>query len=1025
MSALECYDWQNKSVEDGQDYYPDKNDLCYLCRCNRGYPTMCKTVSCAPPDCPNPRQIPGVCCKFECLDENGKATGVANGTGPPKVNTDVSGSPTDHTVTDLGLRLVASTVTTFLILALLLFLIHRFRQRRLLMTLRRYSRRREQLDDLVDSFSISPDFFGIQCPPYEDPPPPYTPPKPQPGEQPPPYEDINRNTEEPGSGCQHGSQVVSSNCDQNCSERGNNSSGTIRENTQQSENIVVGTMTNLTGTDRNRSWNGNVIQIFSSRHNRNSQAMNLGNPQDERNASVHFRSNSGGGQPSITMGIHTRNRHNRNRLSDSSFNTSPSRHPPTRHSASNNSSAAAALSLELRNTVRNYRNRINRQSSGNDNITLKSGDLSSSTTDIGESTTSADSLSSSPESPTFETEDRIPDNQNSHSTELLSEDANSTVKRFFDRQFGGLPKHRRYPTTMSQSWTSVPVSPPEQNFRQSVSLSSFQPKVQSQALQKSASMVSAVPPVSRQNLSRSKSEHLKTNGSLINQPYKSPVRNISHAGHAVRVAYKEPDEFPASLQQRSSCDFNVNTNVSSLSSNVSVCSSGVPASSRLAAAMLDPGDIIVTRRQDELRRLRLSHLLNNQALPSPVKPSEQPRSLQRSFSENSLNSSTVCSEIGAQGCDVAISNDAPYPPNTYRNFLQSCLANHNSRTTQSSGQQKTCSSDTRSSATFLKNPSFITSDQSESKYLQEQNVPTRTGQKLSTASMIHSWHAEHIDSCDDNSSAGEFCLNTLGRNTERNIEKKTFLDKDVTNIFFPYNKPNIKNLDIDHSSVPSSEMRACASQLYNLETETKKNRKDRKRSLFKRHSAGCFPINSGILEPRSMQKLSSIKPASVQYDKATTRTLPDSGAKDFSKKKTSSKNRKSDKHLVSIGPINSPKTVDITFLQARTSVDRPNSLHVSAHENFDSPVGCSQSVGKGEMRSKSLGRTDFISSQKPRQSESRVRKKRSSHGSHFEQERNLFKQELERVLYESPADGSVSKGSFVGLNQNPSAITQV
>lgn len=39
--------------------------------------------------------------------------------------------------TNLGLRLVASTVTSFLILALLLFMIHRLRQRRLLLMIRR------------------------------------------------------------------------------------------------------------------------------------------------------------------------------------------------------------------------------------------------------------------------------------------------------------------------------------------------------------------------------------------------------------------------------------------------------------------------------------------------------------------------------------------------------------------------------------------------------------------------------------------------------------------------------------------------------------------------------------------------------------------------------------------------------------------------------------------------------------------------------------------------------------------------
>ena len=37
----------------------------------------------------------------------------------------------------LGVRLVASTITSLLILSLLLFMIHRLRQRRLLITLRR------------------------------------------------------------------------------------------------------------------------------------------------------------------------------------------------------------------------------------------------------------------------------------------------------------------------------------------------------------------------------------------------------------------------------------------------------------------------------------------------------------------------------------------------------------------------------------------------------------------------------------------------------------------------------------------------------------------------------------------------------------------------------------------------------------------------------------------------------------------------------------------------------------------------
>ena len=46
-------------------------------------------------------------------------------------------SPGGMDTANLGLRLVASTVTSFLILALLLFMVHRLRQRRMLIMMRR------------------------------------------------------------------------------------------------------------------------------------------------------------------------------------------------------------------------------------------------------------------------------------------------------------------------------------------------------------------------------------------------------------------------------------------------------------------------------------------------------------------------------------------------------------------------------------------------------------------------------------------------------------------------------------------------------------------------------------------------------------------------------------------------------------------------------------------------------------------------------------------------------------------------
>ena len=67
--ALECTDWEGRSVVDGDDFNPKKEDPCYVCRCDNGQSTMCKSVSCgAPINCKYWQQIPGKCCQFECLD---------------------------------------------------------------------------------------------------------------------------------------------------------------------------------------------------------------------------------------------------------------------------------------------------------------------------------------------------------------------------------------------------------------------------------------------------------------------------------------------------------------------------------------------------------------------------------------------------------------------------------------------------------------------------------------------------------------------------------------------------------------------------------------------------------------------------------------------------------------------------------------------------------------------------------------------------------------------------------------------
>ncbi|ESO97735.1 hypothetical protein LOTGIDRAFT_228315 [Lottia gigantea] len=204
MDSAQCYDFQGNPVNNGEKYVPNKEDPCMTCICDKGFRIMCKSVACSPPgNCELWEQIEGVCCEYKCI-KSGSGNNVQGG-GPGNIfnvtNPELDGGRAleDESITNLGLRLVASTVTSFLVLALLLFMVHRLRQRRLLLAMRRFEAqaRRQQLEEADSDHYIPETFLGIECPPYEDPPPPYSPPKPHPrimpGEAPPPYEEIDQN----------------------------------------------------------------------------------------------------------------------------------------------------------------------------------------------------------------------------------------------------------------------------------------------------------------------------------------------------------------------------------------------------------------------------------------------------------------------------------------------------------------------------------------------------------------------------------------------------------------------------------------------------------------------------------------------------------------------------------------------------------------------------------------------------------------------------------------------------------------
>uniref|UniRef100_T1IM06 VWFC domain-containing protein n=1 Tax=Strigamia maritima TaxID=126957 RepID=T1IM06_STRMM len=200
MVKSNCTNFKKEIVTSGQRFIPLGYDPCTTCTCQNGQVEMCTAILCSPPkDCLNSQLADDKCCEFMC--KNGVDLDL-----PPLSNVTTIGTKENDglNTANLGLRLVASTVTSFLVLALLLFMIHRLRQRRLLLMIRRINNnhlsrgpcrehRYPDVDDINVGYYRDRDHvdFGF----FEDPPPPYTfwkPPEsyfPQ-GEAPPPYEAV-------------------------------------------------------------------------------------------------------------------------------------------------------------------------------------------------------------------------------------------------------------------------------------------------------------------------------------------------------------------------------------------------------------------------------------------------------------------------------------------------------------------------------------------------------------------------------------------------------------------------------------------------------------------------------------------------------------------------------------------------------------------------------------------------------------------------------------------------------------------
>ncbi|KPP63192.1 integral membrane protein DGCR2/IDD-like [Scleropages formosus] len=182
-----CVDIKDNVVSEGYYFTPKGDDPCLSCTCHDGEPEMCVAALCERPQgCQHFRKDPRECCKFTCLDSDG-------------------GNLFDSMAS--GMRLIISCISSFLILSLLLFMVHRLRQRR-----------REPIETLIGSnlhhfnlgrrmpgFDYSPHGFGTGLTPlhlsddgnggafhFHEPPPPYAPYKypdlHHPNDPPPPYE---------------------------------------------------------------------------------------------------------------------------------------------------------------------------------------------------------------------------------------------------------------------------------------------------------------------------------------------------------------------------------------------------------------------------------------------------------------------------------------------------------------------------------------------------------------------------------------------------------------------------------------------------------------------------------------------------------------------------------------------------------------------------------------------------------------------------------------------------------------------
>lgn len=159
-AVIDCIDREGHRVRSGERFAPDE-DPCKTCYCVDGIAQLCTLVQCSPPSCPKWEPVLNQCCKFRCLDWP-QLSGGSN-----------ESSPDDFDGPSFHLRLALSGTTSLLIIALLIFMVHRLRQRRLLIVMRRISEEQRCIGQ-DDSPCTADDVAGFDFLAYKEPPPPYS-----------------------------------------------------------------------------------------------------------------------------------------------------------------------------------------------------------------------------------------------------------------------------------------------------------------------------------------------------------------------------------------------------------------------------------------------------------------------------------------------------------------------------------------------------------------------------------------------------------------------------------------------------------------------------------------------------------------------------------------------------------------------------------------------------------------------------------------------------------------------------------